>query len=58
MDMEQIARFFDRDKQANFLDIELDDVSPGHATTRMTIHVKQYNGVNITHGGALFTLAE
>lgn len=58
MDMQQIARFFDRDKLAKFLDIELVDVSPGQATTRMTIQEKHYNGVNITHGGAIFTLAD
>ena len=58
MDMEQIARFFDRDKLAKFLDIELVEVSPGQATTRMTIQEKHYNGVNITHGGAIFTLAD
>jgi acyl-CoA thioesterase len=58
MDMQQIARFFDRDKLAKHLDIELVEVSPGQATTRMTIQEKHYNGVNITHGGALFTLAD
>jgi len=58
MDMQQIARFFDRDKLAKFLDIELVEVSPGQATTRMTIQEKHYNGVNITHGGAIFTLAD
>jgi acyl-CoA thioesterase len=58
MDMEQIARFFDRDKLAKLLGIELVEVSPGQATTRMTIQEKHYNAVNITHGGAIFTLAD
>jgi acyl-CoA thioesterase len=58
MDMQQIARFFDRDKLAKHLDIELVEISPGQATTRMTIQEKHFNGVNITHGGALFTLAD
>ena len=58
MDMQQIARFFDRDKLAKHLDIELVEVSPGQATTRMTIRDKHLNGVNITHGGAIFSLAD
>ena len=58
MDMQQIARFFDRDKLAKHLGIELVEVSPGQATTRLTIQEKHLNGVNITHGGTIFTLAD
>jgi acyl-CoA thioesterase len=53
-----LAKFFDRDQFAKHAGIELVEVSPGRATARMRLEPKHWNGVNIAHGGALFTLAD
>lgn len=56
--MEQLREFFKKDQLAAALGIELVDYAPGAATVRMTVREQHYNGVNIVHGGALFTLAD
>jgi acyl-CoA thioesterase len=38
--------------------IELDDVGPGRATTRMTVAPTMVNGHRICHGGWIFLLAD
>lgn len=56
--MDTIREFFKRDKFAELAGIELLDVSPGKAKARMKIGPQHLNGVNIVHGGAVFTLAD
>ena len=57
--MEQIKQFFsDNDQLAKSLGTELLEVSPGYAKGRITIRKEHLNGVNITHGGTIFSLAD
>ena len=55
---EQTRRYFDQDRHAAALGIELVQVSLGHAHARMLIREDHYNGLRTVHGGALFTLAD
>jgi len=56
--MENIKEFFLRDRFAAHNDIVLTRVEPGYAEAEMEIADHHLNGVNITHGGAIFTLAD
>jgi len=56
--MDQIREFFKRDKFAELAGIELLEISPGCAKARMKVGPQHLNGVNIVHGGAVFTLAD
>lgn len=56
--LERIKKHFLKDQLGRELDIELVEIGPGYATTRMTVQPKHYNSLNIVHGGALFTLAD
>ena len=56
--MDKMREFFKRDKFAQLAGIELLDVSPGSAKAKMTIGPQHLNGVDIAHGGAIFTLAD
>ena len=58
MDMKTFRQFMKRDKFAEFSGIELVEVSPGRAVTRMVIRPEHLNGVGLVHGGAIFTLAD
>jgi acyl-CoA thioesterase len=49
---------FEKDRFAHLLGIELTEVEPGHATARLRVAGEHLNGVQIAHGGALFTLAD
>ncbi|MGI6679647.1 MAG: PaaI family thioesterase [Dehalobacterium sp.] len=46
------------DKLAALLDIKLLKIAAGYALTEMKISEKHLNGVNMVHGGAIFTLAD
>jgi len=57
--MEWIRSFFrDRDRFAAHCGIELLEVGPGRALTRMTVGEEHLNGADTVHGGAIFTLAD
>jgi acyl-CoA thioesterase len=56
--MDTVKEFFKRDKFAELAGIELLEISPGSAKARMKIGPQHLNGVNIVHGGAIFTLAD
>jgi len=58
MEMNEFREFMKRDKYAAFSGIELVEVSPGRAVTRMTVRPDHLNGVALAHGGAIFTLAD
>lgn len=47
-----------RDALGHYLGISLVEARPGFAVTTMTAKPEVLNGVGITHGGALFTLAD
>ncbi len=56
--METVRRFFERDQYAKLAGIELLAIEPGHATARMPLRPTHWNGLDMTHGGAIFTLAD
>ena len=54
-----IQKFFsERDRFAKHCGIELLEVGKGYAKTRMKIGEEHLNGVDLVHGGAIFTLAD
>lgn len=58
MDEDIIKKFFKGDRLAEYLGIELVDVSEGMAVSKMKIQEEHLNGINTVHGGAIFTLAD
>lgn len=48
---------FDRDRFAAANGIELIEVEPGRAVTRLSTESRHLNNVDLIHGGAIFTLA-
>jgi len=56
--MEKLKKFFERDQFAKLAGIELLELQPGHATARMTLRPTHWNGLEMAHGGAIFTLAD
>ncbi len=56
--METVKQVMLKDRFAARAGIELLEVSPGHAKARMTVEPHHWNGVELTHGGAIFTLAD
>lgn len=56
--LEEIKKFFKRDKFAAYCGIELLEVKPGTAKAAMEVKEEHLNGVNTVHGGAIFTLAD
>lgn len=49
---------FRHDNASAALDIEIVEVTPGHATAGMEIRPDMVNGFDICHGGLIFTLAD
>ncbi|HNU71904.1 MAG TPA: PaaI family thioesterase [Thermodesulfobacteriota bacterium] len=58
LNQEAIRYLFKQDKFANHVGIELVDISPGQATSTLTIQHYHLNGVGTVQGGVLFTLAD
>ena len=56
--MRTIKEFFKNDRFAARCGIELIEVSEGHAKAKMQIEDHHRNGINVVHGGAIFTLAD
>lgn len=56
--MDKIRQFFKKDRFAAHNDITLLEIRPGYAKAELIISDKHLNGVDITHGGAIFTLAD
>ncbi len=56
--MRTIKEFFKNDRFAHHCGIELLEVSEGQAKARMQIEDHHRNGINVVHGGAIFTLAD
>ncbi len=51
-------KFFEKDKFAKYIGINIDEFTPGYARVSLNIDKKHLNGIDIVHGGALFTLAD
>ncbi|MCZ7640771.1 MAG: hotdog fold thioesterase [Verrucomicrobia bacterium] len=58
MDSAQLQAFFRRDRYAAHSGIELVEVTPGYAKARLPLSAVHLNGLDIAHGGAIFTLAD
>jgi len=58
LDEDEIKEFFKGDRLAEYLGIELVEVSMGGAVARMEVRDEHLNGINTVHGGAIFTLAD
>jgi acyl-CoA thioesterase len=58
LEIETIKKFFKGDRLAEYLGIELVEVSMGKAVARMEVKDEHLNGINTVHGGAIFTLAD
>ncbi len=56
--MKAVRNFFKNDRFADHVGIELLEVSEGRARAKMEIKDHHLNGVNIAHGGAIFSLAD
>ena len=57
--MKNIKEFFQkRDQFAKYVGIELMEASAGKAKVRLKIKEHHLNGVNLVHGGAIFSLAD
>ena len=56
--MNDIREFFKRDTFAEYLGIQLVEVAPGYAKATMKLTAKHLNGVDVAHGGAIFSLAD
>jgi acyl-CoA thioesterase len=56
--MDDIKRFFKKDKFCEFIGIELLEVEEGRAKAKLDIKPHHLNGVGIVQGGAIFTLAD
>ena len=56
--MENIKDFFKNDKFAEYVGIELLEVSNGRAKAKMEIKNHHLNGLKTVQGGAIFTLAD
>src|SRR5829696_1149550 len=52
------ARMYEADLASRHLGIQIDQVTPGHATARMVVRDTMLNGHNICHGGYVFLLAD
>jgi acyl-CoA thioesterase len=58
LETEKIKEFFKGDRLAEYLGIELIDVSKGKAIAKMVVKDEHLNGISTVHGGAIFTLAD
>ena len=58
LEIETIKKFFKGDRLAEYLGIELVEVSLGKAVAKMDVKDEHLNGINTVHGGAIFTLAD
>ncbi|MGD9505765.1 MAG: PaaI family thioesterase [Syntrophobacteraceae bacterium] len=58
MEAEVIRKFFKNDRFAEYVGIELLEVSEGRAKAKLEIKEHHLNGVNIVHGAAIFSLAD
>jgi acyl-CoA thioesterase len=55
---ELIRKYMAQDRLAATLGMELLEVAPGRAVTRLAIDERHLNGAGIVHGGSIFSLAD
>lgn len=58
MGTDALRRYFDKDRFAALCGVEIVEAGPGTALVRMKLEDRHLNGLDMAHGGALFTLAD
>ncbi|MBW2637328.1 MAG: hotdog fold thioesterase [Deltaproteobacteria bacterium] len=58
VDKEALKRYFEKDRFAKYVGIELIEISSGRATAVLKIKEHHLNAVDMVHGGVLFALAD
>ncbi|HOB76454.1 MAG TPA: hydroxyphenylacetyl-CoA thioesterase PaaI [Phycisphaerae bacterium] len=58
VDSVALHRYFQRDRFARLVGLEVLEIAPGYARVRMPLREDLHNGLGIAHGGAIFTLAD
>ncbi len=53
-----IIKFFEKDRFAHYVGIELIKVEPSYAVASLKLEDKHLNGLNAVQGGAIYTLAD
>lgn len=53
-----IRKISENDRFANMVGLKIGEVKPGYARVTFTVEDKHLNSLNITQGGAVFTLAD
>ncbi len=53
-----VRRISTNDRFARMVGVEIKEVRPGYARVSMKVEDKHLNSVDITHGGAVFTVAD
>lgn len=56
--MQNLKNFFKNDKFAEYVGIDLLEVSKGYAKAKLELAKHHLNGIDIAHGAAIFTLAD
>jgi acyl-CoA thioesterase len=56
--LDELKKYFKKDRYADLAGIELLEIKEGYAKARMKIEEKHHNAMRSVHGGALFTLAD
>lgn len=52
------AAMWENDRASQGLGMQIDEVAPGRAVLSMTVRPEMVNGLNVCHGGFIFTLAD
>jgi acyl-CoA thioesterase len=58
VDKEALKRYFEKDRFATYVGIELIEISAGRATAVLKIKEHHLNAVDMVHGGVLFAIAD
>ncbi len=58
MDEKFLREFFKRDRLARLLGIEIVEIGEGRARVCVEVQQEHLNGVDLVHGGTIFTLAD
>lgn len=53
-----VIKFFEKDRFAHYVGIELIKVDTGYAVTRLELSDRHFNGLDVVQGGAIYTLAD
>lgn len=56
--MDKVKDYNDKDVFASYCGVEVLEIGDGTANGRLVVEPKHLNGVGITHGAAVFTLAD